>query len=62
MDNMFITTWMVWGRSAITIKLITAYRADCDPFVCVDNEGVEHGFNKIIDKWICEGFQSISLW
>ncbi len=43
-------------------QLITAYRADCSPFTCIDKDGTKHEYFKIIEKWLCEGFKLISLW
>ncbi len=43
-------------------ELKTAYRADCAPFVCKDKNGIIHEYYQIIEKWLCEGFQLISLW
>ena len=46
-----------WGKTKY-YELRTAYRADCGPpFRCKEKE-----FNTILEKWLCEGFEVISLW
>jgi hypothetical protein len=43
-------------------QLITAYRADCSPHICIDINNEKHEFQRIIKKWLCEGFKLVSLW
>jgi len=53
--------WAVFIREYAKNKfyeLRTAYRVDCKPpYKCGGKD-----FNTVIKKWICEGFQLISLW